>query len=273
MTKAQTTTEAEPKPVTIGDLSTAARAAAEDAKRAAAELAAAEAVAYDQAGQNRHDAEAAWLDTYDPAADRAAVQQATDTLADAIRNSDLGRALIAYAEANETRLHRAARANALATGHGRTAAAQPHWVSIHGRDITRGVDDYLSRVMGDLAYRIARDNADDEDQRVEDSLTEAFNQAGPATPTHWRVTNRNGLTATHDVGGLRIRFAAGVTYIPAEHDRVVAYFHRKPGTFTVTPTFTVPDDWAGFVKPIESTTTQNVAEPEPASDDITVRRG
>ena len=233
------------KPTNLSALAKAATAADDAARAARAKLADAEAANYAEANKRRDDAEAAWFASYDEAADRAACTQAAEALADAIRNTELGRALVDYSKANQDAARRWRRAADYSAMHG--GPRDPgtfKYVLIDGRTGYDRLDfaQYLNGVLGAFAYRIGEEEAEANAEQIDADFQAAYDSAAPAAPVAWRVTLHDKQDAVHELGGKQIMFSKGVAYV---EEALARWWERKG--FQVAPVHEIPEDWTGSV--------------------------
>ncbi len=219
--------------------------AAQDAAKAlAAELAETERAAHDSGEAAKASVWQRYLDGYDAADDRSAIVDASARLDAAIAETELGRALVGYVEALIAARTRHDLADAaIANG------AQGHHPGIfsprleNGKPLAIAPRTLLDTLLWDRVHAQARVSPEALAQTLEDQAAEAYASSGTSGPSHYRVTIENmpGIR-TKEVGGVRIRFVNGTTYLPA-NSPALRYYSRRDA-YAVTPVFAIPEDWA-----------------------------
>ncbi len=214
-------------------------AAAQDAaKKAATALATAEKANYTEANARRAKAEVAWLDAYDYAADQQTMRNTAAALSQAMRNSDLGKALVNYARASVQANRRWRRATDLAALKGQEGPAPFRFATVEGNDLSHlDLEQYLVGVLARFAFLIATEDADEEAAEIDASFQAAYDSAMPGNPVAWRVQRAEGGTFRTEVGPHEVTFLDGVAYV---NETVRSFFENRSG-FEISPVFEVPE--------------------------------
>lgn len=226
---------------TIAALTKQAENAAATAREAQAKLAEAEATNYAEATKARQAAAGAWRETYDPAADVDAIRAAANNLMDAMRNTELGAAFLAFAHANMTAAARYRRAQNHDNLNGGPLAGGPQFKprDLNGRPLAHfDFETYLNGVLARVAYTLADEAAEAEAEAVEAQLQAAYDSAAPSSPVAYRITTPEPRTMASTVGAFVVQFVDGIAYTPEGPAR---YYERKG--FKVEPVWSVPDSY------------------------------